>query len=239
MTAAVAESGPVVPDNQSLLRTAGRLSAALVASARDAELRLAILKRVARELGERGDGYPVFLKLILIISESSEVAAKKVLAATLATALRRSDLPSGPLTSWGASSLWSADTPIRAGALLQQLSPISAPKRQFGPIEYLTAWHAQQTHRTRLGEACFADGLGKLVALVDHDEDARRLYPNKLLTDANNELEGVYTRSTRDLLAQIGSAWQAPDATALSVVASVVDQAVIGHVPSGWYLRDL
>lgn len=239
MTAVVAESGPATPDNLALLRTAGRLAAALVASARDAELRLAVLKRVARELGERGDGYPLFLKLILIVSESSETSAKQLLAATLATALRRSDLPSGPLTSWGASSLWAADTPIRAGALLQQLSPVSAPKRQFGPIEYLTAWHAQQTHRTRLGEACFADGLGKLVALVDHDEDARRLYPSKLLTDANNELEGVYTRSTRDLLAQIGSAWQAPDATALSVVASVVDQDVIGHVPSGWYLRDL
>lgn len=239
MTTTAAESGPVIPDNQSLLRTAGRLAAALVASSRDTELRLAVLKRVARELGERGDGYPLFLKLILIISESSDVSAKKALAATLATALRRSDLPSGPLTSWGASSLWSADTPIRAGALLQQLSPVSAPKRQFGPIEYLTAWHAQQTHRTRLGEACFADGLGKLVALVDHDDDARRLYPSKLLTDAHDELEGVYTRSTRDLLAQIGSAWQAVDATAHSVVASVVSNEALADVPSGWYLRDL
>lgn len=232
---ALQEPAPAAnPD--AVLNAARRLAVSLGFSD-DEEFRLVLLKRVARQLGEHGDGYPMFLKLLLVIAESADARAKSALAATLATALRRTDLPSGPLTSWGASSLWTAGTPVRAGTLISRLSE-AAPRRQFGPIEYLTAWHCQRTHRTRLGEAAYADGIGKLVALVNHSDEARRLYPRKLEADTQNELEGIYTRATRERLASIAQAWRA-DAQPADVVAAAAPLGAQLATPAGWYLRDL
>lgn len=229
-------SAASVPSPDAILVSARRLAAGLGFSD-DEEHRLLVLKRVARQLADHGDGYPVFLKLLLTIAESDDARAKQALAATLATALRRADLPSGPLTSWGASSLWNSGTEVRAGTLINRLSS-AAPRRQFGPIEYLTTWHCQRTHRDRLSDASYADGLHKLIELVNHNAEARRLYPRKLAVDAQNEFEGSYTRLARERLASIADAWT-ENADPSAVVAAAVPESSAAAAPVGWYLRNL
>ena len=86
------------PTAEQLRNAAGRLVAALGAHD-DPEYRLAVLKRLSRRLGE--DQYPMFLRLLGVVAESDDREAKRLLADTVATALRRADLPGGAL-SFGA-----------------------------------------------------------------------------------------------------------------------------------------
>ncbi|HEY0178339.1 MAG TPA: hypothetical protein VGC30_01765, partial [Dokdonella sp.] len=72
-----------------LRESAARLAATLCARP-NAEYRLGVLKRLARRLGE--DAYPVFLKLLSIIAESDDDAAKSAIADALVVALNRMDL---------------------------------------------------------------------------------------------------------------------------------------------------
>ncbi len=225
------------PAANPLVVTAGKLSAALIFNRND-DFRLALLKRVARKLGE-DHGYPTFIKLLVTISESSDDNAKRAVAATLAIGLRRNDLPSGVLTAWGASRMWQAGTQI-SGALAGQLFGSSAPSRSFGPIEYLTAWLAQGTQRIRLGDEVYAKTLRQLIELIDFDADARLLYPRKLEADTQTELEGVYMRGTRDRLAAIALAWKegmpAHDIARSALAAGAGNRS---SIPSNWVLRDL
>ena len=227
--AAAAVTNPV-------LAASARLAAALQAPA-DEETRLALLKRVARRL-ERSDGYPYFLKLLKTIAESDDAGAKRAVAETLATALRRDDLPGGQLTSWGGSRL----LPSRdAGGVLAGHFLGTAPRKTFGPIEYLTAWLCQGTQRTRLGEAAYADALARLIELVDASDDARARYPVKLEAESRNELEGAYTQATRRCLADLALRWranEAPEAIASGVLA-LRTQSATDTLPRGWLVRDL
>ena len=59
----------------------------------------------------------MFLRLLGVVAESDDVRAKRLLADTLATALRRMDLPGGALSSWGATRLPDTVTPFAASAL--------------------------------------------------------------------------------------------------------------------------
>lgn len=225
------------PAANPLVITAGKLSAALIFNRND-DFRLALLKRVARKLGE-DQGYPTFIKLLTTISESSDDNAKRAVAATMAIGLRRNDLPSGILTAWGASRMWQAGTQI-SGALAGQLFGSSAPSRSFGPIEYLTAWLAQGTQRIRLGDEVYAKTLCQLIELINFDADARLLYPRKLEADTQTELEGIYMRGTRDRLAAIALAWKegmfAQDIASAALAAGSGNR---GAIPSNWVLRDL
>lgn len=219
-----------------IVASAGRLVSALLYN-RDDDFRLALLKRVARRLGE-DDGYPAFIKLLTTIGESADEPGKRAVAATLAVGLRRNDLPAGQLTAWGASRLWQAGSPA-GGHLGSQLFG-AAPHRAFGPIEYLTAWFSQGTQRIRLGAEVYAEALRRLIELVDVDADARALYPRKLEADTQTELEGIYMRGTRDRLATIASAWKngvpAVEIAAAAVAAGGMPDA---RVPRGWLVRDL
>ena len=217
--------------------SAGRLVSALLFN-RDEDFRLALLKRVARKLGE-SDGYPTFIKLLTTISESADEPGKRALAATLGIGLRRNDLPSGQLTAWGASRLWQAGGPA-GGQLGSQLFG-AAPHRSFGPIEYLTAWFGQGTQRIRLGANTYADTLRSLIDLVNADSDARTLYPRKLEADTLLELEGIYMRGTRDRLATIASAWSAGMPSAQIAAAAVATGSTDSgaRVPRDLVVRDL
>lgn len=222
-----------IPPPAALRAAADRLVSALAAHA-DPEYRLTVLKRLARRLGE--EQYPVFLRLLGVVAESDDVRAKRLLADTLATALRRMDLPGGALSSWGATRLPDTVTPFAASALTGQFFG-ATPRRQLGPVEYLTVWHLQRTQRTPLGAQVFRDALAGLIDLLNHSEDARTLYPQKLAADAENELEGAYTRATRERLAAVAAAWKAgepPDAVAQAALDAVPEQA-----PGGWVVRDL
>ncbi len=146
------------------------------------------------------------------------------------------DLPGGALSSWGATSLPGSSGPLAASAFSGQFFG-ATPRRLLGPVEYLTVWHLQRTQRTALGADTFRTSLARMIALLNRSDDARALYPQKLAADAQNELEGAYTRATRERLAAIAAAWkagQAPDA----VAQAALDVPDASH-PRDWVVRDL
>ena len=221
-----------LPSPESLRTAAARL-VALLAAHEDDEYRMTVLRRLARRLGE--DRYPLFLRLLTVVAESEDEAAKRLLADTFGTALRRMDLPGGALSSWGATRLPETRT-LDVNALSGGFFGAS-PRRLLGPVEYLTVWHLQRTQRQLLGADSYRAALALLVDLFNHGDEARRLYPQKLAADAANELEGAYTRVTRDSLAAIAGAWQAgkspPDVAAAALAAGTAEH------PPGWLVRDL
>ncbi len=213
---------------------AARLVGALAARPDDS-FRLAVLRRIAEQ--PAADSYPVFLKLLITVAESSDSRAKAVLADTLAVGLKRLDLPSGRLTSWGATRLPEADGPVSAGSLSDVFFG-GAPKRMLGPLEYLTVWHSQRTQRIALTPATYRYAVTHLVELFNVNAEARRLYPAKLAADAGNEIEGVYTGFTRDRLQAMATTWLSGQPPA--EVARVASETPKPASPvRGWVMRDL
>ena len=221
------------PSPAELRAAADRLVSALAAHS-DPEYRLTVLKRLVRRLGE--ERYPLFLRLLGVVAESDDARAQRLLADTFGTALRRMDLPGGALSSWGATRLPDHAAPVAASAFSGQFFG-ATPRRLLGPVEYLTVWHLQRTQRTALSAATFRTALSRMIALLNRSDDARALYPQKLAADAQNELEGAYTRATRERLAAIAAAWKAgrsPDEVAQAALdASATD------APHDWVVRDL
>ena len=193
------------PSPLALREAANRLLVALKAHSSD-EYRLALLKKLIRRLGE--EGYPIFIRLLLIIGESHDVQAKRMVADTFASALRHMDMPAGVLNSWGASRLPDATAIIPAGGFASQLFS-AVPRRQLGPIEFLIVWHSQQTQRRPLGADILVNTLAALVDLLNSHPDMSALYPRRLEAEASHELEGAYTRLTRIRLSAVGSTWAA------------------------------
>lgn len=215
------------------LRTAAARLVATLAAHDDDEYRLTVLRRLARRLGE--ERYPLFLRLLTVVAESEDEQAKQLLAATFGAALRRMDMPGGALSSWGAARLPETGT-LDFNALSGQFFG-ATPRRLLGPVEYLTVWHLQRTQRIVLGADSYRDVLAKLVDLFNHSDEASRLYPQKLAADAVNELEGAYTRVTRDSLAAIAAAWKSGKPPE-QVAQAAVTAGAPDH-PSGWLVRDL
>ena len=220
------------PPSPEALRTGAARLVALLAAHEDDEYRMTVLRRLARRLGE--DRYPLFLRLLTVVAESDDEHAKQLLADTFGTALRRMDIPGGALSSWGATRLPDAGA-LDFNALSGQF--FSSSRRLLGPVEYLTVWHLQRTQRMVLGAETYRRTLASLVDLLNHSEEARRLYPQKLAADAVNQLEGAYTRVTRDSLAAIASAWQS-GRTPEQVAEAAIGAGAPDH-PSGWLVRDL
>ena len=225
-----------LPSAEALRTAATRLVSTLAAHA-DPEYRLAVLKRLARRLGE--DQYPLFIRILGVVAESDDTRAQRVLAETLGTALRRMDLPGGALSSWGATRLPESGQPVAASAFSGQFFG-ATPQRLLGPVEYLTVWHLQRTQRQPLGAEAFRTALARLIALLNHSEDARTLYPQKLAADAQSEMEGAYTRTTRDRLAAIATAWAAGQPPGEVAAAALAVQGDATATPPGaWVVRDL
>jgi hypothetical protein len=214
------------------LRTAADRLVSAIAAHEDPEYQLAVMKRVVRRLGE--DRYPLFLRLLGVVVESDSTHAKRLLAETFGVALRRMDLPGGALSSWGAIRTRENLTTVDTGALTEQFSGTSS-RRLLGPVEYLTVWRLQRTQRGNLGEEMFCTTLARLITLFNYSDEARALYPQKLATDASNELEGTYTRTTRERLQIIASAWssgRSPEdvaKAALEAGSSAVSRSWIVH----------
>lgn len=216
------------------LRAASASLVSALASHSDPEYRLSVLKRLARRLGEAR--YPVFLRILGVVAESDDLRAQRLLADTFGLALRRMDLPGGALSSWGATGLPDSKTPVAASTLSGNFFG-ATPQRLLGPLEYLTVWHLQRTQRQLLGRDAFVLATARLVALLNHSDDARRLYPQKLAVDAQNELEGAYTRTTRERLAAMAAAWQSGQSP------EDVARAALGAAPDAregqWVVHDL
>jgi hypothetical protein len=92
-----------------------------------------------------------------------------------------------------------------------------------------------------LDETLYADALRKLLHLFGYNADLRMLYAAKLVADAGNELEGTFTRDTRDILARIAQRWQRSDATPEDVVRAALGGSLpaTDTLPPGWILHNL
>ena len=192
----------------------------------DAEVCLTTLKQLCRRFGDHG--YPGFLKLLLIIAASDNADAQRKLADAIALGLRRGDAPSGVLTSWGATRFWSNQTPLRSGMLPGNALGM-APRRQLDPLEYLTVWFSQPTHRRYLGERTYRDCLNRLIDLFNTSEVARYWYPLKIEADLAG-IEGAFTRHSRQRLAALAAAWKQglPVPTIVAAADPVAADAVPG-----------
>ncbi len=182
------------------------------------EFRLAILNRLSSRLGS--EPYPSLLKGMILVAESDDEAAKELLADTIAFSIDQMNLPSGSVTSWGASS---SDGNVQ---------------RQLGPIEYVTAWFSQPTQRRSLSLSGYQQTLASLIELFNCSADARGRYPRWLKNEAEGRQEGTYTKLTRERLATIARSWLnglSPQAIADAAVAALPD------TPSAQplFLRDL
>ena len=170
----------------------------------DEERCLAVLKLLCRRFGDHG--YPGFLKLLLMIGDNSGSVAKQRLADAIALGLRRGDVPSGVLTSWGATRFWASQQPLHAGMLPGNSIGV-APRRQLDPLAYLTVWFCQRTHRPFLSEATYRTCVATLVELFNCSRAARQLYPLKIAADLSG-IEGAFTRQTRQRLGALAESWQ-------------------------------
>ena len=189
----------MVRSNPDLLGGAQALLDAL-AQQPSADLRSAVLNRVARQLGD--EWYPAFIKIACVIGESEDEPAKRLLADSLSHAMKKGNLPSGSLTSWGVSGDW-----IPAPAGVPQSFFRAAPRRSLGPIEYLSSWHSQSTNRAPLSDDVYRTSLASLLELFNASPAAARVYQTKLQADSVNELEGTFTSITRARLSTISSLW--------------------------------
>ena len=201
------------------------------------DFRLAVLKRVARRLGT--DDYPEFIRLLLTVACSHDLRAKRLVAHTLAIALQKMDLPSGQISSWGASKLNQPEHTVTASQLNGYFFS-GAPQRRLGPLEYLTVWHLQRTQRDALGAQAYAFALSELIALINHNDDARHRYVDRLVNESQRQIEGAYTGTTRTALSRIAKLWR--EQTAPSTIASAIasaDRNGPTNTPSDWIVRPL
>jgi len=197
------------------LRAAARALLHSLAACPTEELRVAVLKRVAKRLGDAN--YPVFVKLLAVVGESDDAPAKRLLAETLVCALTRGDMPTGSLTGWGSAGSWAAST---SAALPASSFLRAVPRRQFDPVEYLTTWFGQSTDRVRLRPDLYRSALHALVALFDAHPAGARLYQSKLRADAANQPEGTFAQATRERLMEIARDWAAGYLPARDVTAA-------------------
>jgi hypothetical protein len=199
--------------------SAARLSEFLELTA-DEERCLAVLKLLCRRFGDHG--YPGFLKLLLILSDSGSGLGKQRLSEAMALGLRRGDVPSGVLTSWGATRFWTAQRPLHSGMLPGNSMGV-APRRQLDPLAYLTVWFCQRTHRPYLSESAYRTCVARLVDLFNSSRAARQLYPLKIEADLSG-IEGAFTRQTRQRLGALADSWKR--GLSVSEVAAAASEAI-------------
>jgi len=174
---------------------------AFLETTQDAERALAVLNLVCRRFGDHG--YPGFLKLLLIIGNSAATLAKQRLSDAIALGLQRGNVPSGVLTSWGATRL------------------SASQQRQLDPLCYLTVWFCQRTHRPFLSESTYRDCVVTLLELFNYSRAARELYPLKIDADLAG-IEGAFSQQTRRRLGALAESWRR-DLSVERIASAAVD----------------
>ncbi|HEV8313957.1 MAG TPA: hypothetical protein VGQ23_12885 [Burkholderiaceae bacterium] len=154
--------------------------------------RVALLIAVCQGLGD--ELYPAFIRVLWTIGQHGDHAAKAAVARALVHALRTGRLPSGRRSAWGASS------PMTARVAYGRT-------RCLGPLEYLCAWYAQAEPTRALTAAQFHLAARALMELIACSREARLLYCEKLLADVDDPIGGALTRTTRDALRALATAW--------------------------------
>ena len=182
---------------------------------RDDEDRVALLAAVCEGLGD--ELYPAFLRVLWIVGQHGDHAACAAVAGALVHALRTGRLPSGRRGAWGQGAA-------------QHTGPSAYGRvRSLGPLEYLCAWHAQADPVRALSSPQFHLAARALMDLVAASPDARALYCEKLLADADDPLPGALTRQTREALRALATAWAA--GAAPFEACARFTQALPGAVP--------
>ena len=161
-----------------------------------------VISRFVGRLGEQG--FPGFIKVLLVISESADEVLKVRLARCMALLIKQHNIPKGKLSAWGSSLFWNQSD--SSSFSIRQLG--FTPKREYGPIEYLTVWFSQKTHRPYLTGDLFQDCLFKLLQLFAHGE-ARLVYLEYLAVDLASASDGAYSRITRQRLQRLLDEWDA------------------------------
>ncbi|HEX6017292.1 MAG TPA: hypothetical protein VFZ28_04245 [Burkholderiaceae bacterium] len=158
------------------------------------EDRVALLSAVCDGLGD--DLYPAFLRVLSLIGQQGDHAARAAVANTLVHALRTGRLPSGRRSAWGAHV--SSTPPVGYGHM-----------RSLGPLEFLCAWHAQADPARALPAEQFHAAARALMNLIASSHDARRLYCEKLLADVDDPIAGALSRPARHALRELALTWAA------------------------------
>ena len=171
----------------------------------DEEQRVQLMQRCCVDLGD--DLYPAFLKLLCAIGRFGDDPAKAIVAETLAQGLATARLPSGQLTAWGARP-WPAGGLTPPDAAVRARTGWRGHGRSLGPVEYLCVWFHQRAEGA-LTEASFARASRLLAGVVASSPKAAALYAAKLRGDAEDPLEGTYSRETRRLLCVFADGLQA------------------------------
>jgi hypothetical protein len=135
--------------------------------------------------------YPALLGVLSVVGDRGSPAARQAVAGTLLDGLRSGQVPAGRMAAWGARG-----------------SPEARSMRTLGPVEYLCAWHAQPGERPPLPAAEFDRHLRALLTLLSTDDQARRLYCDRLHAVADDPLDGALARATRTGLHELASTWR-------------------------------
>lgn len=159
------------------------------------EDRVALMAAVCDGLGD--ELYPAFLRVLWTIGQHGDHAARAAVARALVHALRTGRLPSGRRSAWGASGT-PAHGPVAYGRT-----------RCLGPLEYLCAWHTQVEPPKNLNAEQFHTAARALMDLIGASREARDLYCEKLLSDADDQIGGALSRQTRHALRALATAWLA------------------------------
>ena len=156
--------------------------------------RVALLAAVCKGLGD--ELYPAFLRVLWTIGQNGDHAACAAVARSLVHGLRTGRLPSGRRSAWGVAADLQAD--VNYGST-----------RSLGPLEYLCAWNAQAESAQALTSEQFLTAARALMDLIATSTEARLLYCEKLLADADDPICGALTRRTREALRSLATTWSA------------------------------
>ncbi|ASJ70515.1 hypothetical protein [Granulosicoccus antarcticus] len=158
----------------------------------DKEERIELLESVCVKLGDRL--YPAFLQILHVIDEYADDEARSIMASTLVNCLQTGRLPSGKLAAWGSSS-YTGDSAF-------------GQSRRLGPIEFVCAWYAQPSTETPMSQQQFSIILNSLLSLVSSNSNAKQLYCQKLISDAEDPMGGSLSKQTRAGLIDMTQIWQ-------------------------------
>ena len=156
------------------------------------EDRLRVLEKLCLSLEDQL--YPAFLQILLMIDLHGDAESKRLVSETLAHAVSIHRLPEGKVSAWGSST--PADS-SRFGL-----------RRSLGPLEYLCSWYAQPSALQPLSGAAFRTAMSGLLSLINTCDQARTLYQEKLLSEANAPLTGALTGQTRNGIGELALHWQ-------------------------------
>jgi hypothetical protein len=158
------------------------------------EDRVMLLRAVCDGLGN--ELYPAFLRVLAIIGQHGDHAARASVSGALVHAIRTGRLPAGRRSAWGAS-------PVPSESICY------GKTRSLGPLEYLCAWHAQAEPELAISAHAFQAAARAVMDLIVAHPEARALYCEKLLADADDPIGGTLTRQTRCALRALACAWSA------------------------------